>query len=199
MKLIVGLGNPGEKYENTRHNLGFMALDEIMRKFEPHEKTFWENDKDMKAEIKQVKLRDSSILLMKPKTYMNLSGLSVAKVLNYYKIDPQNMIVIYDDLDLPFGRIRVRFGGAAGGHHGVESIIEHLGTDKFLRVRLGIGTNEKNQKPRERNQEHVERYVLGKIASNERGKVKTILKETIKAVELILEHGIDTYMSKYNK
>lgn len=196
MKVIVGLGNPGIKYEKTRHNLGFMALNTLLEKLEPVEKTFWDKKKDLKAEIKQINFADMVILLVKPATFMNNSGVAVSKVLNYYKIDPSDLYVIHDDLDLPFGKIRVRFGGAAGGHHGVESIIESLKTDKFLRIRLGIGSDARASSD---NKHHIDEYVLGNISSAERGKAKTMVAETVRIVENILKHGIDLYMSKYNK
>lgn len=221
MKAIVGLGNPGSKYAQTRHNIGFMALDELIKKLEPLEKTFWEKASFARrglagtgsslAEIKQIKFGSSaphrggaplgrSLLLVKPTTFMNNSGFAVSKVLNYYKINPQDLTVIHDDLDLPFGKIRVRFGGGAGGHHGVESIIEQLKTDKFLRVRLGIGESRKiNDERRTTNEDRVSRYVLGNISSAERGKIKTMLKETVRTIKLILKHGIEKYMGKYNK
>ncbi len=196
MKVIVGLGNPGEKYQSTRHNLGFMTLDKLIEKLEPLKDTFWEAKKDLKAEIKQIKHGDTTLLLVKPTTFMNESGIAVSKVLNFYKVVPSDMYVIHDDLDLPCGKIRVRFGGSAGGHHGVESILEHLKTDKFLRIRLGIG--EDNQ-TFGRTKHNVDEYVLGNISSSEKGKVKTMTHEAIRGIETILEHGIDTYMSKYNK
>ncbi len=200
MKLIVGLGNLGEKYQNTRHNLGFMVLDSLLEKLEPHDKTFWEEKKDLKAQIKKINSNDHSILLVKPTTFMNDSGIAVSKVLNYYKIDPAELMVIHDDLDLPFGKIRVRFGGSGGGHHGVESIIEQLKTDKFLRIRLGIGQSRKNgDERRTMNHEHIERYVLGNISSSERGKARTMIKEAVRTIDLILRHGIDNYISRYNK
>ena len=219
MKVIVGLGNPGEKYEKTRHNLGYIVLDQLLEKLEPHDKTFWDDNHDLKAHIKKVRLNppasqaralragtqdlrsnnderitNNEILLVKPATFMNNSGFAVAKVLNYFKVKPQDCYLIHDELDLPFGKIRVRFGGGAGGHHGVESVVEHIG-DKFLRVRLGIGTD----KVHETRREHTDKYVLGVISSKEKGKVKTMTREAIKILELILEHGIDTYMSKHNR
>ncbi len=200
MKLIVGLGNPGEKYANTRHNLGFMAADTLLEKLEPLKKTFWEDEAKLKSQIKQIKLGDTTLLLAKPTTYMNDSGIAVSKILNYYKIDPTDLIVIYDDLDMPFGKIRVRFGGGAGGHHGVESIMEQIKSDKFLRIRLGIGEADgrRSERPNQ-SREAVSEFVLGKLSSSERGKVRTMIKETVKICEKILEHGIDTYMSRYNK
>ncbi len=201
MKVIVGLGNPGEKYDKTRHNLGFHVLDHLLEELEPLDKTFWEEKKSLKALIKQIKIKnpepqakDNELILVKPITFMNNSGYAVSKVLNYFKIDPKDLIVIHDELDIPFGKIRVRFGGGAGGHNGVKSILEHVG-DKFLRIRLGIGTDGSNKM----RQEHTDRYVLGVISSHEKGKVKTMTSETIKKVKLLLSHGIDEYMSKYNK
>lgn len=199
MRLIVGLGNPGEKYQNTRHNLGFVALDALLEEFEPAEKTFWTEDKDLKAQIKiisQLSTLNSQLILAKPTTFMNSSGFAVVKVLNYYKIPTQDLIVIHDDLDLPFGKIRVRFGGGAGGHHGVESIIEQVKTDRFLRVRLGIGSDTRQARLNKRN---TEEYVLNNISSNERGKVKTMISGAVRTIELILKRGIEVYMSKYNK
>jgi peptidyl-tRNA hydrolase, PTH1 family len=201
MKVIVGLGNPGEKYAKTRHNLGFMVLDQLLEKLEPLDKTFWEIKKDLSSEIKLIKPRNQpptakpqELLLVKPQTYMNDSGVAVGKILAYYKLDPSDMFVIHDELDLPYGKIRVRFGGGAGGNHGVESVINMIG-DKFLRIRLGIGTD----KLHETRREHTEKYVLGNITTHEKGKTKKMIHEATKIVELLLQHGIDTYMSKYNK
>ena len=200
MKVIIGLGNPGEKYQNTRHNLGFLALDTLLEKFEPVDKTFWETKTNLKADIKQIRHKDETLLLVKPTTFMNNSGFAVSKVLNFYKIEPENLTVVHDDLDLPFGKIRVRFGGGAGGHHGVESIIDQLKDDKFLRIRLGIGNPKKIQNSKFKIQNYdASEYVLAPLSSADKGKVKTMLKETVKIVELTLIHGIDTYMSKYNK
>ena len=201
MKVIIGLGNPGEKYAKTRHNLGFAALDTLLEKFEPVDKTFWEEEKSLKSLVKKIKHKDDTILLVKPTTFMNNSGFAVASVLNYFKVAPQDMTLIHDDLDLPFGKIRVRFGGGAGGHHGVESIIEQLKSDKFLRIRLGIGNPRRisDKEIKSHNHKDVDDHVLGPIASSERGKVKTLMNETVKSIELILSHGIERYMSKYNK
>lgn len=192
MKLILGLGNPGEKYENTRHNLGYKALDKILEEFEPVKKTFWEEEKKLKSLVKKVDFEGNPLLLAKPTTFMNLSGEAASAILNYYKIDSSDMTVIYDDIDIPFGNIRVRFGGASGGHNGVNSIINSLNSDQFLRLRLGIG--------RDRQKTHdTSDYVLGSISSAEKGKTQSMLKETVKNVELILKHGLEEYMSRYNK
>ncbi len=204
MKIIVGLGNPGEKYKNTRHNLGFMALDELIKKFEPVEKTFWENNKNLKAEIKKIEFKKSKagettpILLAKPTTFMNTSGFAVSKTLNYYKIPPSEMIIIHDDSDLPLGKIRVRFGGASSGHRGVQSVIDVLSTDKFLRIRLGIGRPTDERLGREKRYD-LDRYVLAPFSGKDRGEIKHMIRETTKAISVILEKGLDIYMSKYNK
>lgn len=139
-------------------------------------------------------------MLAKPTTFMNLSGESVSKIANYFKIKSEDIIVIYDELDLPFGKIRIRFGGGAGGHHGVESIISSLNTDQFLRIRLGIGNprHVEGKEIKSKNTQNVNKYVLGSFTPHDKGKIKTMLKQAVRDVELILEHGIDTYMSKYH-
>jgi len=201
MKVIVGLGNPGDKYQNSRHNLGFLAVDELLKKYEPLKQTFWEEEKKLKSLVKTVKHDGTTLFLVKPTTFMNLSGEAVEKILSYYKINPEEMVVIYDDLDLPMGKTRIRFGGGAGGHHGVESIITRVGSDKFLRVRLGIGNPTKTDgaKTKAHNYGRVNDHVLGPISPGEQRKAKTMLKQVVKDLELILTHGMDKYMSKYNK
>ncbi len=196
MKIIVGLGNPGEQYDKTRHNLGFMVLDELLKKFEPLEKTFWDEDKKEKVATKKIKIGNEEYLLVKPLTFMNNSGFAVSKILSYYKVNLEDMTLIHDDLDLPVGKIRVRFGGGAGGHNGVESVIERVGDDKFLRIRLGIGDSRKIEG--EYKMKNMDNYVLSSFGSNERSKVKSMTKEAIKTIELISKHGIEKYMSKYN-
>ena len=135
MKLIVGLGNPGAKYQQTRHNLGFMVLDKLGEKLTPVEKTFWQESKKFNALL----LKTEKAILMKPQTFMNASGIAVAKVANFYKIKPQDIWIIHDEVDLPLGKTRIRLGGGTAGHRGIESIIKQLGHDQFIRFRLGIG------------------------------------------------------------
>lgn len=197
MKIIVGLGNPGEQYEKTRHNLGFLVLDELLKKNEPLSKTFWDHDSKDKTATKKIKIGNEDFLLVKPLTFMNNSGFAVSKVVNYYKVEPKDVTLIHDDLDLPLGKIRVRFGGGAGGHNGVDSVIEKMGDGKFLRIRLGIG-DPKRIENSEFRVKNVDDYVLSAFAPNERSKVKSMIKEAIKTIDLISEHGIDKYMSKYN-
>lgn len=189
MILIVGLGNIGEKYEQSRHNLGFMVLDVLAEKMLPLAKTKWLMDK--KANVLSIKI-DSQLILVKPQTMMNASGFAVAKIASFYKIKPEDIWVIHDDIDLPLGKDKIRLGGAAAGHHGVESIISQLGTDNFIRFRLGIGH------PGHKAYHLVEKYVLGDFNQKEKGEVKKIIKKTLQALDLALKKGIDVAMNRFN-
>ncbi len=191
MKLIVGLGNPGEQYQKVRHNLGFMVVDELVKKIGAGN---WSNDAKLKSEV--VKTLD--LIIAKPQTYMNNSGLAVQILTTYYKLSTTDLIVIHDDLDLPLGKIKVRMGGAAAGHHGVESIIKALDNDKFVRVRLGIG-NLKTQSA-EHKAQHIDtnHFVLEPFMHSEKSKVKHMLKQALKAVELLLEQGLEKAQNQFN-
>lgn len=193
MKLIVGLGNPGEKYENTRHNVGFVALDHLLQKFETAKNTFWTEDKKFKSLIKEVDFEGEKVILMKPTTFMNESGIAVASYSKYFKIDPSDIYVLHDELDLPLGKIKIKYGGGSAGNNGVTSIMDHLGTDQFLRIRMGIGKSQRAHATHDASD-----YVLGIFDASEKRKVKTMTKQVVKDVLLILDHGIDLYMSKYN-
>ncbi|MBP7832911.1 MAG: aminoacyl-tRNA hydrolase [Candidatus Levybacteria bacterium] len=194
MKLIVGLGNPGEKYNNSRHNVGFTVLDHLLQKLEKVKNTVWLEDKKYKAFIHEAEIDSEKVVLMKPTTFMNLSGEAVSKYATYFKIDTSDICIVHDELDLPLGKIRVRFGGSGGGNNGVTSIIESLGTDKFLRVRCGIGKEARLHNPHD-----TADYVLGTFEEHEHGKVKTMVNHAVKELLLLQKHGIDLYMSKYNK
>lgn len=165
MKLIVGLGNPGEKYQRTRHNLGFRLLDEMI-------KDGWEDSKKLKSQI----AKTDQVIFAKPQTYVNNSGMAVKLLTTYYKLPTTDVIVVYDELDLPLGKIKVRLGGAAAGHHGVESIIKSLGTDQFTRVRLGIGPSIGP----------AEKFVLEIFKPQEKQQVKHMIKQALKALDLLL-------------
>lgn len=185
MKLIVGLGNPGDNHLKTRHNLGFMALDEYAKKHLGPEIT-WELDNKFKSEILKI---DKDFWLIKPQTYMNNSGMAVSLIANFYKIAPEDVIIIHDELDLPLGKIKVRLGGAAAGHHGVESIIESLGTDQFIRVRLGIG---------ELKIHSAEKFVLEPFMHSEKAQVKHMTKQALKAIDILIEKGLAVAQNQYN-
>ncbi len=208
MKLIVGLGNFGGKYEKTRHNLGFMAVEKFLKDFESAKNTVWENSAKFKSDIAQIEWQPrhgslEKVILVKPKTYMNNSGMAVQLISSFYKLQASDVWVIHDDIDLPLGAMKIRFGGASAGHHGVESVIENIKTDKFWRFRLGIGlenqkssirqAQDKNQKLR-----NVEDYVLGDFTGQEKGKVKNLIKRGVKAIETALEDGLESAMNRFN-
>ncbi|KKR33297.1 MAG: Peptidyl-tRNA hydrolase [Candidatus Gottesmanbacteria bacterium GW2011_GWC2_39_8] len=197
MKLIVGLGNPGVKYESTRHNIGFMVIDELLNDLTPKKKSVWTNEN--KYQGKMVRIDD--LLLLKPQTYMNRSGGSVALVKNFYKIEFEDIIVLNDDIDLPLGKIRIRKGGASAGHNGVKSIIDHLASPEFIRVRFGIGrgmlslgkSDAKNM-----HRQSVEQYVVSLFYENEAGEARKMIKRGVEAVETLLKDGLEKAMNKFN-
>ena len=149
MKLIIGLGNPGKEYENTRHNTGFMVLDRLSEKL-----NIEMTQNKFKGLYGKSKYKGEDVILLKPQTYMNLSGESVRQVMDFFKINQEDILVIYDDLDMPVGKLRLRQSGSAGGHNGVKSIIAHVGTQSFQRIRVGI-----DKHPRIK----VVDYVLGRF------------------------------------
>ena len=191
MKLIVGLGNPGEKYVGVRHNLGFSVLDEFRNKENWGD---WGNEGKFKSEI----VKKGEIILARPQTYMNNSGMAVVSLVEYYKILPEDVIIIHDELDLPLGKIKVRLGGAAAGHHGVESIIDGLGTDQFIRVRLGIGNLRTQSSEHKHAHVDAEKFVLEPFMHAEKPKVKHMLKQAVKALDSLLEMGLVKAQSQYN-
>jgi len=200
MKLVVGLGNPGEKYERTRHNLGFMTVEHFLKDFELAKSTSWENSVKFKSDIAQIEWQPKhgvleKVILVKPKTYMNNSGLAIQLITSYYKLPTTDVWITHDDIDLPLGSLKIRFGGASAGHHGVESVMEHLNTDKFWRFRMGIGEagKIKNQKLR-----NVEDFVLSDFTGSERGKLKDLIKKGVKAIETSLEDSLEAAMNKFN-
>lgn len=191
MKLIVGLGNPEGKYSGTRHNLGFEVLEKYIKEFEHGD---WNLEDKFKSEI----LKVGDLMFVKPQTYMNKSGMAVKLLADYYKIPSEDIVIIHDELDLPLGKIKVRIGGAAAGHHGVESIIESLSTDKFIRVRLGIG-NIKTQGAEHKTQSmSVEKFVLEPFIASEKSVVKHMTKQAIKAIDLVLKKGLEQAQNQFN-
>lgn len=191
MILIIGLGNPGPKYQNTRHNVGFMVLDKFARKILSLKETLWEFNKKFNSLL----VVKPNLILAQPQTFMNASGEAVAQLTNFYKVDHDKIIVIHDDVDLPLGKIKIRIGGASAGHHGVESIINKLGTDQFARVRLGIG------RPRAgviKGSKDVEDFVLEKFQEGEAGELKKMIKKAVSALELVLKKDITVVMNRFN-
>ncbi len=201
MKLIIGLGNPGEKYTGTRHNIGFETLDHLLKKYEPLSNSTWETDKKTKSVIKKAEINKAPVLLAKPQTYMNNSGMAASLLLSYYKIKAEEMIIIHDDLDLPLGKIQIRFGGGTAGHNGLESIIEAINTEQFVRIRMGVGhprAKTAGKVIRIQNDNSISSYVISHFAETEHKDVRNMKKHVQKQLELLLEHGFNTFMSKYN-
>lgn len=184
--LLVGLGNPGSKYESTRHNMGFLAVDGLARR-----KGFRFNKLRFRAWTAEWMVNGEKVLVMKPQTYMNLSGESVGEAARFYKIPADHVVVISDDISLPVGKLRVRTGGSAGGHNGLKNIIQHLGTDQFPRVRVGVG-----EKPHP--DYDMADWVLGKFQGEDKKAIDQAVKRAADAVECILAEGIDRGMSRFN-
>lgn len=186
MKLIVGLGNPGREYEKTRHNVGFDIIDKLAQKYRV---TFKDKFKGLLGEAN---IDGEKVYLLKPQTYMNLSGDSIIQVVNFYKIDPKSeMVIIYDDMDLPIGKLRIKEKGSAGGHNGIKSIISHMGQD-FLRIKCGIG--------KAKNKDENINFVLGKFAKDEQELIDKMAESAISATEdIINDLKIDKVLQKYNK
>lgn len=191
MYLIVGLGNPGDKFINTRHNLGYEVADELRRKLGLPD---FESNKKFKAEIST----NNGLILIKPLTFMNMSGMAVSAVARYFKIEPEEIIVIHDELDLPLGHIKIRVGGSDAGHHGIESVIKFLGSEQFIRVRLGIGNWHAISGEHKHASFDAEKFVVQQFLPNEKSKVKTMIKRAVKAVEAILQKGFEKAQNQYN-
>ncbi len=182
-KVIVGLGNPGREYERTRHNICLMVIDHLATE----NGLTWE-DKFLSRATTWRRGRDR-LVLMKPQTWMNLSGRAVQRATGFYKVPPEDLLVIYDDLDLPVGQLRLRFKGGDGGHRGVRSIIELLGTRDFLRLRIGIGHSEWGDSTS---------HVLGRFARGEEGVVDEALQGAAGAVKTWLDDGFSKAMNRFN-
>lgn len=184
MKLVVGLGNPGKIYRDTRHNLGYKVVEELSKRFNTDFRK-----RKFKAKIAEFEMEEEKIYLVKPLTFMNLSGEVVKEVLKYLKAEVKDLLVISDDINLPLGKIRIRQKGTSGGHKGIQSIIENIG-DKFARLRIGTG------KPLE--EESYTEFVLGKFKKEEREIINQAMKKAADAVEVYLKKGITSSMNKYN-
>lgn len=186
MKIFVGIGNPGSEYSATKHNVGFMLADKLAEKLDA---TTWKNN--FNALISETFFEGEKILIVKPQTFMNLSGEAVAPIINFYKTEVENLTVAHDDMDLPCGKIRLRMKGSSGGHHGIDSIIQHLGGEKnFSRVRIGIGRPPQNWS--------VNNHVLSPFTPEDFEKISVAIDELIPATLCIFREGIDFAMNKFN-
>lgn len=198
MKVIIGLGNPGEKYDKTRHNIGFMVLDQLLKNYETVKETVWHDEPKFKADITELlwqpkKGKAEKVLLVKPKTYMNNSGMAVNLITSFYKVLSTDLWVVHDDADLKLGAIRIRRGGGSAGHRGIESILEHITDGNFWRVRLGIGRPEE-----EASVKGIDGFVLGEFTHQEHSKVRELIPHAAKAIEDGLEEGLEIAMNRYN-
>lgn len=184
MKMIVGLGNPGKEYENTRHNVGFLVLDNWMNK---HNFTFDKNKLNGLYSI--IKYNNEDVLVLKPLSFMNLSGTVIRAFMNYYKIDVNDLLVIYDDKDIALGSVKLKKNGSSAGHNGIKNIIENLKTENFKRLKVGLSKN---------NVDMVS-FVLGKFNNDEMCKLNVVLNETNDILDDYFVMTFDNLMNKYNK
>jgi len=185
MYLIAGLGNPGPEYENTRHNVGFAAARKLFESYRfPAERARFQ------AQFSKGRIGSEDVILVRPMTYMNNSGTAVRALMDYFKISPDHVIVIYDDVDLPFGHLRIRENGSAGGHNGMKSIVQHLGTQDFPRVRIGVGAKPAGW--------DLADYVLSHFTAEEKGEIEKTVEKAAGACADIVEKGLASAMNQYN-
>jgi len=185
MKLIVGLGNIGKEYENTRHNVGFMCIDKIAESFNVDF-----NKKKFNGSYCEIFYKNEKVFLLKPEKYMNLSGEVVKPFIDFFKIDVEDVLIISDDLDMPIGKIKLKYKGSSGGHNGLKNISKHLGTENFKRIKIGI-SNDKEYDTKD--------YVLGKFKKEEFDILNEILNQIPKIFEDYINLTFDNLMNKYNK
>lgn len=185
--LIVGLGNPGRAYARTRHNVGFMASERVGKRC----RAAWKSQEKFESRLARVEIAERKVLLSQPQTFMNSSGLAVRGLVDYFKIRFDRLLVISDDADLPFGEIRLRASGSSGGHHGLESIEQHLGTREYPRLRIGIGRKADGAR-------EITHYVLGRFAEDEMELLESVLNRVADQIECWVIAGIASAMNKFN-
>ena len=190
-KLIVGLGNPGKEYGKNRHNVGFMAVDEIAKTFEFDD---FKEEKKFEAELAQGEISGEKVLLAKPLTFMNKSGEAVRKIVGYFKIDKKDLVLIFDDIDLPLGSIRIREKGGAGTHNGVKSVTRALGTEEFARIKIGTESRGDSAPKKQ----ETSSFVLSDFTKEEDGIIRKNLKKMPEIVEVLLRDGTDAAMTNFN-
>ena len=186
MHLIVGLGNPGAEYAQTRHNAGFLLVEKLAEQWGAN----WANERKFQARIAKAERHGKRVLLCQPQTFMNLSGETVGELTDFYRLPTAQLVVAVDDADLPFGEIRLRPGGSSGGHHGLESIEQHLGTREFARLRIGIGRKDATRQ--------ITNYVLGRFEAADSGSLEKILERAANQVDCWLAAGLQKAMSQFN-
>lgn len=186
MILIVGLGNPGAKYENTRHNVGFMAVDLLLKKLTSVERSVWEENKKFNCLMAKI---DQELVLAKPLSFMNASGEAVGKLMRFFKVTTFGLYVIHDDIDLSLGKIKITLGHGSAGHKGVDSIIENIKSNNFVRIRVGISSDKRL---------NTEKFVLSEFGEREKNKIKRAVKKAQEAMEFILKNGVERAASQFN-
>ncbi len=184
--LIVGLGNPGGEYAKTRHNAGFMLVEMLANRWRAN----WNNEKKFQSRIAKTERDGKRLVLCEPQTFMNLSGEAVGALVKFYQLPQTKLIVAVDDADLPFGEIRLRPSGSSGGHHGLESIEQHLGSREYARLRIGIGRKDSRRE--------IVGHVLGKLSATETAQMEKILTRAADQVETWVKHGLQKAMSQFN-
>lgn len=192
MKLIIGLGNPGQGYSNNRHNIGFMCLKHFASE---HKIDF--DKKQADARVGRGRIEGIDVVLAKPQTYMNLSGKSVNRLMYKYKLKPEDIIIVHDDMDLPLGKVRIRMGGSSGGHNGINSIIAETGTRDFVRVKIGIGRPDKDVNDRDYERDIVD-YVLSNFSHDEKKQLEPSIEKVADAIFCLLTEGLEAAMNKFN-
>ena len=185
MYIIAGLGNPGKKYEHTRHNVGFDVMDVLAEKY-----NIRMDEKKYKAICGKGMIGSEKVVLVKPQTFMNLSGESIAEAVNFYKVDPEHIIIVYDDISLDVGQLRIRKKGSAGGHNGIKNIIAHLGTQEFPRIKVGVGDKPKKM--------DLADYVLSRFSKEDSAVMEDAFREAAGAVEMMIIQGADAAMNQFN-
>ena len=185
--LVAGLGNPGAEYSRTRHNAGFMVVERFGKEFSAE----WKESTRFQSRLGRVEVDGRKVILCEPQTYMNESGEAIAPLAAYYKVPTERTLVVVDDADLPFGQIRLRAEGSSGGHHGLESIEQHLGTRQFARLRVGIGRTESGVR-------EITGHVLGKFSAEEKEVLEKVLDRTTAQIECYLSDGVLKAMSQFN-
>ncbi|MCL5090539.1 MAG: aminoacyl-tRNA hydrolase [Patescibacteria group bacterium] len=200
MILIVGLGNPGEKYEETRHNVGFMVVDSLLKKLTSVSESRWEENKKFNTQIAKIEPKkfplkkkeeeEETIILAKPLSFMNASGEVVAKLMNFYHIPVLGLYLVCDDVDLPLGKIKIAVDRGSAGHKGVESVMEKIGSKNFVRIRIGVGKDQRIS---------TDKFILAPFMFWEKNKLSQAVKKAVEAVETILQEGVEKAENRYNQ
>jgi peptidyl-tRNA hydrolase, PTH1 family len=193
--LFVGLGNPGEEYENTRHNIGREVIQAFRKKYKLPD---WQKSSNAQALYSTEKFGKNSVELLMPETFMNKSGKSVLYAVSKHKIKPENVVVVYDDIDLPLGKLKISFNRGSGGHRGVESVRKSLKTREFARVRIGISPLVRGKVKKPHGEKAVLDFILGELKKSEKEKLKKVISKTSEALENILVEGLEKTMGKFN-